>query len=295
MPDEVDTPMTENINPEHELRREVLARFGLAMYRAQMLEFSIVNQLLALGATDGTYNTYKETEAAVVGLLRATLGQLNQRLADSEIDLTDLADDLKRALDLRNFLAHNYFRERLLAAELPAGRERMLDELAQAASFLQEMGERLNTLTTKIYEAQGITPVDLRDVRETAERIVPGRPLPGLSDEPPPIVVTEDGYVVGNGSVTRARLAREQGRYVHPTIVIGIEWEKATDDERARLLSLAERLDMDEQPEPPSEALRSNADPARRRVTHCCAELVQRSLVATRNRVASSWGTDHQG
>ena len=73
------------------------------MYRAQMLEFSIVNQLLALGMTGGTYNTYEETEAAVVGLLGATFGELNQKLADSKSDLTHLEDDLRRALRLRNF------------------------------------------------------------------------------------------------------------------------------------------------------------------------------------------------
>jgi hypothetical protein len=248
MPDEVDAPITENVSPEPEFGREVRARFGLAMYYAQMLEFGIVNLLLALGTTGGTYNTYEETEAAVVGLLGTTLGQLNQRLADSKVDLTHLHDDLRRALRLRNFLAHNYFRERILAAELPAGQERMLDELAQAASFLKEMRERLNTLITEIYETQGITPVELCDARNTAERIVPGRPLPGLSDEPRPIVVTKDGYVVGNQNVTRTELARAQGRYVYPTIVLDIEWEKATDDEQARLLSLAEWLDMDEPP-----------------------------------------------
>ena len=84
----------------------------------------------------------------------------------------------------------------------------MLDELAQAASFLKEIGERLNTLTKETYEAQGITPVDLRDARETAERIVPGLPLPGLLDEPTPIVVTKDGYLVGSRNVTRTQLAR---------------------------------------------------------------------------------------
>jgi hypothetical protein len=124
----------------------------------------------------------------------------------------------------------------------------MVDELTQAASFLREMVERLNTLTTKIYEAQGITPVDLRDVGETAERIVPGRPLPGLSDERTPIVMTKDGYIVGNRNVTRTQIARAQGRYVYPKLVVDIEWEKASDDERATLLSLAEKLDIDEPP-----------------------------------------------
>ena len=207
MPDEVDAPITENVGPEHEFGPEVRARFGLAMYYAQMLEFGIVNLLLALGITGGTYNNYEETEAVVVRLLGATLGQLNQGLADSEIDLTHLHDDLRRALRLRNFLAHNYFRERILAAELPAGRERMLDELAQAASFLQELRERLNALIKEIYETQGISPIELTDARKTAERIVPGRPLPGLSDEPSPIVVTKDGYLVGNRNVTRMELA----------------------------------------------------------------------------------------
>jgi hypothetical protein len=82
----------------------------------------------------------------------------------------------------------------------------------------------------------------------TVERLLPGRPLPGLSNERPPIVVTKDGYHVGNKSVTRTQLARARGEYVYPTFVLDVEWENATDDERVRLLSLAERLDMDEQP-----------------------------------------------
>jgi hypothetical protein len=121
----------------------------------------------------------------------------------------------------------------------------MLDELTQAASFLQEMSERLNALTIETYGARGITPVELRNARETAERIVPGRPLPGLSDEKTPIVVTKDGYIVGNRNVTRIEETRAQGRYVYPTFVLDVEWENATDDERARLLSLAEALDTD--------------------------------------------------
>lgn len=77
----------------------------------------------------------------------------------------------------------------------------------------------------------------------TVERLLPGRPLPGLSNERPPIVVTKDGYHVGNKSVTRTQLARARGEYVYPTFVLDVEWENATDDERVRLLSLAERLE----------------------------------------------------
>jgi hypothetical protein len=66
--------MTKNISPEHELGREIYARFGLAMHYAQMLEFSIVKQLLALGITDGAYNTYEEAEAVVVRLRRTRSG-----------------------------------------------------------------------------------------------------------------------------------------------------------------------------------------------------------------------------
>jgi hypothetical protein len=248
MPDEEDAPIIEDISPETELIREVYARFGLAMYYGQTLEFGIINQLIVSSISDGTYNTYEEAEAAVVRLFRETMGSLNRRLIDSGMNLTHLDDDLLRSVHLRNFLAHHYFRERALTFQTPDGRRQMIVELDQAASFLREMGERLDALTMEILKEEGVTSIDTPEARETAGRLLPGRPLPGLSYERTPIVVTKDGYIVGDGNVARVQLATERGEKTYPMFVLDVEWEKATDDERTRLLRLAEKLDMDDQP-----------------------------------------------
>jgi hypothetical protein len=50
-----------------------------------------------------------------------------------------------------------------------------------------------------------------------------------------------------NGNVTRTQLATELGESTYPTFVLDIEWEKANDDDRAKLFRLAEKLDMDDQ------------------------------------------------
>jgi hypothetical protein len=76
----------------------------------------------------------------------------------------------------------------------------MLIELTQAVSFFQEVEQQLSALTMEIFEAQGITVIDTPEAKETARKLLTGRPLPGFPRERKPIVVTKDGYIVGNGN-----------------------------------------------------------------------------------------------
>jgi hypothetical protein len=171
--------MIEDIDYESWQVRQVYAKFGLAIYHGQVLEHGIVNLLVWSGVTDGRYSSYAETETESAELFSRTMGFLKKLLIDRSIDITDLDDDLIRAVRLRNFLAHDYFRERASAFLTNEGRERMLIELDQAVSFLSEIDARLDPLTLKLVESLGLVD-NMPKAMEAAEQAGFGQSLPGL-------------------------------------------------------------------------------------------------------------------
>ena len=108
--------MLEDIEPGAWLSREVFARFGLAIYASQVLEHGIVNLVVWSGLRDGRYRAYEETEAANTELFKLTMGKVKQALVSRRPDVAHLDELLIRAVRLRNFLAHEYFRQRAAAA-----------------------------------------------------------------------------------------------------------------------------------------------------------------------------------
>jgi hypothetical protein len=156
---------------------------------------------------------------AVTELFKKTMGKLKEKLPGTGIDLTSVKSILEAALRRRNFLAHEYFCERPLQTR--DGHELMLEELAESSVIFQDAKNRLDTLITENFKAQGINVTNLLDQRK-------------------PIVITADGYLVGNGSAAQVQISRERSEETHPTFIVDVEWEKATEDERARLFRFAD-------------------------------------------------------
>lgn len=116
-------------------------------YFAQVLEHSIVNLVVWSGVRDGRYRVYEETEAANVELFRQTMGSIKKTLLSCRPNITHLDDLLIRALRLRNFLAHQYFRQRAAAFLTEDGRNEMIRELDRAKAFFKEVDGKLEPLT----------------------------------------------------------------------------------------------------------------------------------------------------
>jgi hypothetical protein len=57
---------------------------------------------------------------------------------------------LRRAVKLRNLLAHHYFRKRAAAFMTSEGRNEMIRELREAAEFFKDVDAKLHPLTTEI-------------------------------------------------------------------------------------------------------------------------------------------------
>ena len=170
----------EDITPESWLTREIYANFGLALYMAQALEQGIVNLALYTGVRDGNVGTFDAAEADDTALFRRTMGQLKNRLMDRRPDVAEFEGMLGRAVRLRNFLAHQYFRQRSAAFGTEDGQTRMIEELTKARDFFEEVDARLDPLTMEILDSMGLLE-HMQQAEEELRQAGFGDPLPGLA------------------------------------------------------------------------------------------------------------------
>lgn len=84
-----------------------------------------------------------------------------------------------RAVKLRNFLAHHYFRQRSASFVTDDGRNRMVEELQAAREFFKLVDDELEPLTRQILTALGIN-THLPEMMEELRLSGFGEPLPGL-------------------------------------------------------------------------------------------------------------------
>lgn len=173
--------MVEDIDPESWHVRQVYAKFGLALYQGQCLEYEIINLIIWSGISIGTYASRQETETANVELFRKTMGALKTVMLRRRIDLGHLEDDLINAVTLRNFLAHNYFRERVSAFMTQEGRKKMMAELDAAVAFFEQVDATLTPFTNRIIESFGLLDKMPEILKEAEAKKGFGQPLPGLS------------------------------------------------------------------------------------------------------------------
>lgn len=144
--------------------KEVYARFGLALYYAQVLEHGIVNALVVVDLIPSRRHLARskaEWEAAVdafMGLhFEHTMGKLMYDLRSVSRIPTDLDDLLKRALRKRNWLAHEFFRERATEFFTSSGRDQMLTEVDKCCDLFKAADEALENVVKPLLSAAGIT------------------------------------------------------------------------------------------------------------------------------------------
>ena len=104
------------LNPQDQ-PREVFARYGLAMYQAQVLEHGIVNALRVIEfiprAKDFTsFGIWNETfDRFLDDQFDFTFGNLVRRLEATKFLSQPMMEDMRSAKFLRDTLAHRFFRD----------------------------------------------------------------------------------------------------------------------------------------------------------------------------------------
>lgn len=152
--------------------KEVFANFGLSIYAAQCLEHGLVNALIYLKLIPSkTLEVPKIDWAHMVDDFAAenfehTLGRMIKDLQSvAEIPL-DLSERLSEALRIRNWLAHDYFRERAREFLSFEGRDKMISELEVAIRVINQADESLTKTLEPVLKKYGITEESIARISE---------------------------------------------------------------------------------------------------------------------------------
>jgi hypothetical protein len=153
--------------------REVYARFGLAMYQAQCVERQIAILLATCFNPNFAKSSPTDRDRAFDTEFEQTLGRLILRLSQRVRIPSDLADRMKRALEIRNLLAHNYFWERSAQFLSARGRRSMIDELTAYGSEFNALDATLTDVgrrwSARVGLAEEIIEAELRKLRDAGD------------------------------------------------------------------------------------------------------------------------------
>lgn len=140
-----------------DLVRDTYAHFGLAIYKAQVLEHGIVNAMVVARMPERNKITRSDIDSFMDWQFENTLGRLIRELKKHVSVSADLEARLREALERRNWLAHDYFRERALEFVTDGGCHRMIEELGEAQRLFHAVDEQLTALVRPIRERFGIS------------------------------------------------------------------------------------------------------------------------------------------
>jgi hypothetical protein len=145
------------VDAADEETREVYAGYGLAMYFAQVVEHAIVNLMIALRLPERGVLTKRDIDQFMDEAFTMTFGRLLKELRRMDQPTHLLQRDLDQARDVRNWLAHRYFRDRSVQFMSPAGRAAMLEELGDATNLFLQVNEGLERLSAEVRAANNVS------------------------------------------------------------------------------------------------------------------------------------------
>ncbi|MEU5913634.1 hypothetical protein [Micromonospora sp. NPDC047527] len=154
--DDVNQTGEEDEDPDE---KTTFAHFGLAFYRAAVLEHELVNILAATRLLAARQDAQRLLSDPWDDNFKSTMGALVKKLGPKVQDDPQLAADLTRALRLRNHLAHAFWRDRAEDFCSDEGRARMISFLIDARRLFQDVDERLSsTIGAAAITDWGVTP-----------------------------------------------------------------------------------------------------------------------------------------
>ena len=159
--------LQEDLPLDAQQRREVFARFGAALYYAQCLEHQLGLMLASMCNRKFLEVPPEDRDAFYDRELTKTLGQMAKALKNAIGIPPMLEDRLKKAVEIRNWLAHRYFCERAREILSLREREHMISELQEQADFLQALDIEVTEIMEKWMERLGVSKEDIyEEMRE---------------------------------------------------------------------------------------------------------------------------------
>lgn len=141
----------------NDLVRDVYAHFGLAIYKAQVLEHGLANAMTFASKVAGRLPTLADFDAFLEAKFDKTLGGLINDLRSHVPVDPGLQGTLASALKQRNWLAHHYFRERAQTLMSDRGCAAMIAELESAQKLFDQADRALEAVVAPFAAKAGVT------------------------------------------------------------------------------------------------------------------------------------------
>jgi hypothetical protein len=165
MPTEDGYDTLDELSDDGEQEREIYARYGLAMYAAQVLEEGASSLIVVHEMTHGNMRVVEEVGERFEELWTKTLGALIRQVGVHQLVTADQSIVLRDALKARNRLAHHFFREEAESFVTPGGKRKMLDQLDAARHRFEEASALAADIYLRYMSKYGVT-------RETIGKMV---------------------------------------------------------------------------------------------------------------------------
>ena len=136
--------------------RDVFTYFGLAVYSSQSLEQQLVNLLMLMKLSEGKIPTEEDFTEIYQRKLSSSLGQLVQEIQHHFPFTKEETIQLTRIWKQRNYIVHDYVKERIQETFSPGGRYRMIRELTKFSDQAQMLEKKLQGYSRELYRTLGL-------------------------------------------------------------------------------------------------------------------------------------------
>jgi hypothetical protein len=142
--------------PESEHSKELFAYFGLAVYYGQALEQQLTNLLLLTKLSQGKTPSEADLADLYQRKLGNSLGQLIKEIQHHFPFSEEDTAQLQKVWKQRNYIVHDYFKERIQDTFTPAGRAHIIRELKRFKNKASRLELKLQGYCTEMYIKLGL-------------------------------------------------------------------------------------------------------------------------------------------
>lgn len=137
--------------------KEVFAYFGLAVYVSQVLEHQLASMIVLLKLSQGKVPTEQHFEELFERKFGSTLGQLVHEIKHTYSLTAAEIEELNEVWKQRNFIVHDFFKERIHDTFTEEGRNEIISELEQFRYRVQKLGQILEQYSHQFMQQIGVT------------------------------------------------------------------------------------------------------------------------------------------
>ncbi|WP_405568814.1 hypothetical protein OG418_29575 [Streptomyces phaeochromogenes] len=139
--------------------KTVYALFGLAIYKANVLEHTLVNTLAMARLITAEEQGERLIRDPWAQGFKDMMGKLIRRAEPYVSAYPDVVDDLTNSLKRRNFLVHHFWRERIQEMITASSRAKMCTDLKADCRLLTQTDDRLTeTVFDPLARKRRVTP-----------------------------------------------------------------------------------------------------------------------------------------